>query len=207
MFTKQPVIRIVIITLAVFMLSACAAQPTQDVSQLSTQIAAVIYTELTSTAMAMPTATPTLGVTPTPLALLPSPTATSAIPTPTVAIAPPNPPNVSDDNAKFIGDINFPDGTVVEKGDVFEKTWKFENTGTTTWTEAYTLRFLEGNLFGDDSITFVYLPGNVAPGKTVEISVPFRAPQVAGSFNSLWKLYTPDGLPFGEYATINIVVK
>lgn len=198
-----------LVALAVFALTSCGAKPTPDLSLISTEIAATVHADLTSTALMQPTATATLGITPTPLQLSPTATATQNIPAPaTEAVTAPLAPTSTGDNAKFIADINIPDGTVVNSGEVFDKTWKFENTGTTTWTQAYTLRFLEGNLFGDDNnATYVYIPGNVAPGKTVEISVPFRAPAVAGSFNSLWKLYTPEGFAFGEFVTINIVVK
>lgn len=204
---KHWIIHTLVIVTSLLLLSACAAKPTPDVAQLSTQIAATIQADLTSTAMAIPTATPTLGVTPTPLQLAPTATIQVSPTSTTPVVLPQAPQTTINDNSKFLSDVNFPDGTIVNEGDVFTKTWKFENTGTTTWTQAYTLRFLEGNLYGEDNTTFVYVPSNVAPGKTVEVSVPIKAPAVAGSFNSLWKLFTPEGFPFGEYVTINIVVK
>ncbi|HNR02233.1 MAG TPA: NBR1-Ig-like domain-containing protein [Anaerolineaceae bacterium] len=205
---KEFTMRLLLIVMAALTIASCGADPTPDLSLISTEIASTIYTEMTSTAMAMPTATATPENTPTPQ---PSPTATAtqslAAPT-TAAVTAPLLPTTTGDNSKYIADMNIPDGTVVNTGDVFDKTWKFENTGTTTWTTAYTLRYVEGNLFGDDNnATYVFVPVAVAPGKSVEISVPFRAPEVAGSFNSLWKLYNADGIPFGEYVTINIIVK
>jgi len=191
------------------LLSACGPKPTPDVTALSTQIAATIYTELTGTAQAIPTATPTLGVTPTPLQLLPTATATllASLPTPTTFAILPQPQTSSADNSKWITDVNFPDGTVVGTGDAFTKTWRFKNTGTTTWNRDYRIIYLEGNLLGKNGETTFYLTAEVAPGKLAEISVPFTAPTEKGKYNSTWKLFNPDGQQFGEYATINITVK
>ncbi len=203
------IIRSLIVITSLLLLAACGAKPTPDVTQLSTQIAATIYAEITSTALAIPSATPTLGVTPTPLQLPPTATSTfmASITTPTAFVIQPLPQTSSADSSKWVADVNFPDGTAVGTGDSFTKTWRFQNTGTTTWNRDYRIIYLEGNLLGKGDETMFNLTAEVAPGKFAEISVPFTAPTVKGKYNSLWKLFNPEGQQFGEYATINIVVK
>lgn len=191
------------------MLTACAAQPTPDISQLSTDIAATIYADITATALAQPTATPTLGVTPTPIQLMP--TATSiiistqpVIPTATVSYVP---PGSTADNSTWVADVNYPDGSVLGKGEAFTKTWRFKNSGSTTWNSEFSIIYLEGNLLGRNDETTFSLASETAPGKTADISIPFTAPSEPGEYYSIWKLFNPAGQQFGEYATIKIVVK
>lgn len=209
MHIHNQIMRLLVIISLMLMLSACGPKPTPDVSGLTTQIAATIYTELTSTALAIPTATPTLGITPTPLQLLPTATTTSLanLPTPTTFVIPPQSQTSTADNSKWVADVNIPDGSVLGTGDAFTKTWRFQNTGTTTWNRDYRIIYLEGNLLGKNGETTFYLTAEVAPGKLAEISVPFTAPTEKGKYNSMWKLFNPDGQQFGEYATINITVK
>ncbi len=212
MFKTMRIVLSVAIIFTVFLLTACGAKPTPDVTLLSTEIAATIFSELTSTALAVPTAIPTLGVTATPLQLLPTTTPTvnltaANLATPTLFVVQPNVPGSSADNSKWVADVNFPDGTVVGTGDSFVKTWRFQNTGTTTWTRDFRIIYLEGNLLGKNDETMFNLTAEVLPGKFAQISVPFTAPGEKGKYNSLWKLFNPEGQQFGEYATINIVVK
>lgn len=203
------IIRLTTVFISVMLLAGCAQSPTPDVAQLSTQIASTIQAELTSTALAIPTATATLGVTATPLQLAPTVTSTPFLPTPTVGIILPQPQPLtsSADNSKWVADVNYLDGTEVRAGESFTKTWRFQNTGSTTWNKDYRIIYLEGNLLGKSDETTFNLTADVAPGKFAEISVPFTAPAEKGKYNSLWKLFNPAGQQFGEYATINIVVK
>ena len=212
MFKTMRIVLSVVIIFGVILLTACGAKPTPDVTLLSTEIAATIFSELTATALAVPTATPTLGVTATPLQLMPTTTPTvnltaANLATPTIFSIQPIAPGSSADNSKWVADVNFPDGTVVGTGDSFVKTWRFQNTGTTTWTREFRIIYLEGNLLGKNDETMFNLTAEVAPGKFAQISVPFTAPDEKGKYNSLWKLFNPEGQQFGEYATINIVVK
>lgn len=209
MSKSTSITRALVIITSLTLLVACAEKPTPDVTALSTQIAATIYAETTSTALAMPTATPTLGVTATPLQLPPTATATPmvSLATPTTFVIQPLPQASSADNSKWIADVNFPDGTVVGSGESFTKTWRFQNTGSTTWNKDYRIIYLEGNLLGKNNETTFYFADTVAPGKFAEISVPFTAPTEKGKYYSLWKMFNPAGQQFGEYATINIIVK
>ncbi len=196
-----------ILSLAVFLFTSCGAQPTPDMNLIATQLAGTIYSELTATALAQPTATPTMQPTKTPVPPTPETLPTATLAAPTQAGVSPYIVSTGPDNSKFTADITIPDGTVVDPGDMFDKTWQFENTGTTTWTRAYTLRYIEGNLLGRDGTTSDNITVDVKPGKLGEVTIQFTAPKDSGTYSSTWKLYNAEGLPFGEFVTINITVR
>jgi hypothetical protein len=101
----------------------------------------------------------------------------------------------------FIKDVTIPDGTQLAPGEVFTKTWRLQNRGTCTWTPDYMLVYTSGDLMG--STTAVRLPGNVAPGQTVDVSVTLTAPASLGSHTGYWMLRNPSGALFGAGAKAN----
>jgi hypothetical protein len=58
------------------------------------------------------------------------------------------------------------------------------------------LVYTSGDQMG--STTAVRLPGNVAPGQTVDVSVTLTAPNVNGYQRSYWMLRNPSGALFGS---------
>jgi Ig-like domain from next to BRCA1 gene len=96
----------------------------------------------------------------------------------------------------FVKDVTIPDGTQLSAGEVFTKTWRLQNRGTCTWTPDYMLVYTSGDQMG--STTAVRLPGNVAPGQTVDVSVTLTAPASAGYHISYWMLRNPSGALFGS---------
>ena len=96
----------------------------------------------------------------------------------------------------FVRDVTIPDGTQLSAGEVFTKTWRLQNRGTCTWTPDYMLVYTSGDQMG--STTAVRLPGNVAPGQTVDVSVTLTAPAVNGYQRSYWMLRNPSGALFGS---------
>jgi hypothetical protein len=101
----------------------------------------------------------------------------------------------------FIKDVTIPDGTQLSAGEVFTKTWRLQNRGTCTWTPDYMLVYTSGDQMG--STTAVRLPGNVAPGQTVDVSVTLTAPASAGYHISYWMLRNPSGALFGTGGKAN----
>ena len=95
----------------------------------------------------------------------------------------------------FVKDVTIPDGTQLSAGEVFAKTWRLQNRGTCTWTSDYMLVYTSGDQMG--STTAVRLPGNVAPGQTVDVSVTLTAPALNGYQRSYWMLRNPSGALFG----------
>src|SRR4030095_1044810 len=95
----------------------------------------------------------------------------------------------------FLKDVTIPDGTEFVQGETFTKTWRLKNRGTCTWTTDYMLVFTSGDSMG--GTTAVRLPGNVAPGQTVDVSITLTAPTRNGHFTGYWMLRNPSGLLFG----------
>ncbi len=136
------------------------------------------------------TATPTVTGTP------PTPTPTSTKPTPTATL-----PASSCDKAQFIADVNVPDGTTFAPGTAFNKTWRLKNVGSCTWSTSYQLVFYSGEqMSGPTALTF---PKSVAPGQTVELTVPLKAPNTAGSYRGYWMFKNASGALFGIGALAN----
>lgn len=98
------------------------------------------------------------------------------------------------DEATFIADVTVEDGTIIQPGERFVKTWRVRNSGTISWTEQYALRF-----FSDDRMegpNSVPLGRKVVPGETVEVSVTLTAPQTPGRYRSTWELCDAAGKLF-----------
>jgi murein DD-endopeptidase MepM/ murein hydrolase activator NlpD len=106
----------------------------------------------------------------------------------------------STDNAAFVQDMTLPDPPpyVVNPGQSYTKTWRVRNTGTSTWNSNYKLVFRNGDQFATTSQ--VNVPGTVAPGQTVDISVPLTIPanKGAGTYQGNWQLRNPQGTYFGD---------
>lgn len=156
------------------------------------------------TSAPIPTASP-----PEATAIPASPTATTASPTspPVVVVVtatpPPPTPHVEGAcsfKATFLGDVTFPDNTVVPAGTPFVKTWRVRNDGTCTWGSAgfglHSIVFAGGSRLGAPSP--VSLPAaQVPPGAIVDISVPMVAPSVQGAVRSEWMLQVDNGPRIG----------
>lgn len=99
------------------------------------------------------------------------------------------------DWVSFIKDVSIPDGSVLDPNETFTKTWRLKNRGTCTWTPDYMLVFSSGDKMGDT--TAVRLPSYVAPGQTVDVSVPLTAPKENGKYVGYWMLRNPAGVLFG----------
>jgi hypothetical protein len=50
------------------------------------------------------------------------------------------------DNADFVTDVTVPDGTVLDPGETFTKTWRLKNAGTCSWTPSYAHVFIWGSM-------------------------------------------------------------
>jgi hypothetical protein len=108
------------------------------------------------------------------------------------------------DEASYVADVTVEDGTVVQPGSQFTKTWRVRNTGTTTWTTNYSLRFFaDEQMGGPDSVP---LPRKVKPGEVIELSVSLKAPMTPGRHRSTWKLCNTKGKVFDyeQYGEIQV---
>jgi hypothetical protein len=93
-------------------------------------------------------------------------------------------------------DVTVLDYTNFSLNQVFYKTWRLTNVGACTWNTGYRLAFYSGNSL--NAPAYVYFPHNVAPGGTVDITVPMQAPSSSGTYTGNWGLYTDANLSFGS---------
>lgn len=139
-------------------------------------------------------------VTATPAPATPLPTAANAL-TSEIIIATAIPasetlaPTGSDsalcDAARFVADITAPDGTPFTPGATFTKTWRLKNTGSCSWSASYALVFDSGEAMGGPAS--LPLPGAVAPGQEIDLSVPLTAPAKTGTYRGYWRLRNAAG--------------
>jgi hypothetical protein len=95
----------------------------------------------------------------------------------------------------FVADMSVGDYTNFYPGTTFTKTWRLRNSGTCTWDSSYSLVFDSGySMSGPASVA---LPGTVAPGQLVDVSVTLQAPYNNGTYRGFWKLQNPSGGRFG----------
>lgn len=123
---------------------------------------------------------------------------------------PPPSPLVRGDRSTFVADVTIPDGTAVQAGERFTKTWEFANSGSVPWHG----RFLQRADLPADNGT-CSTPGKVripdtAPGKRVRVSVPVVAPNRPGSCWVGWKMVNGRGQQFlpgarPVYFVVNVV--
>lgn len=74
------------------------------------------------------------------------------------------------------------DGTHVQPGQWFDITWYLMNTGTTTWTTDYVLRFFTGTNFTKPGKDRYYLTAPVAPNTVGACTVDAVAPSKSGTY-------------------------
>lgn len=171
--------------------------PTVDPNAIMTQVAMTVQAEVTQNAALTPS--PTIPLPPT--ATLP-PVPTQALPT--AKPIQPTLPAISPDNAKWIDDVTVKDDTVFWKNETFTKTWKIENSGTTTWDSTYKLVYVDGPVLGTTLIVSITNP--VKPKNQIEISVPMKAPSTLGTVTNYWRMMNGKGQFFGDVLYLRIIV-
>jgi hypothetical protein len=121
-------------------------------------------------------------------------TPTPILPTPTIAC---------ENNLTFEDDVTVPDGSKFAPGDVIEKVWLVNNSGTCNWNADYRVRFIDGDPMGAN-LEQALFPAR--SGTEAEIRITFIAPNQAGLALSSWQAYSPEGQPFGMLFYISIIV-
>lgn len=146
-----------------------------------------LYTAAAPTVQAGSTASPT--VTPSASPTNPFPTFSLTLPSLTSPVV------VRCNAAAFVRDVTIADGTALDAGVDFTKTWRLQNVGTCSWTRDYSIVFVSGDRM--QAPTRQSLSGNVNPGQSVDISVDMTAPSAKGSYKGYWKLRNSSGVLFG----------
>jgi uncharacterized protein YkwD len=126
---------------------------------------------------------------------------------PATRTPPPASPSNCTDSASFVADVTAPDGANFKQGEGFLKTWRIKNTGTCTWAADYQLVFASGEQM--DAPAEVPLE-QTAPGGTLEVSVPLKAPARDGAFTGNFELRNASGKSFeidkGQYLWVKVTV-
>jgi len=97
--------------------------------------------------------------------------------------------------AQFVEDLSIPDGSNLQVGAAFTKTWRLKNVGTCTWSSGYQLVFDHGDSMGGPAAQA--LVGVVPPDQTIDISVNLVTPGTPGSYKGFWKVRDASGNSFG----------
>ena len=225
---KKHQTKIFIILLLALLLTACGGEeaPTEIsddmmTSAVGTMVASFFEAQTAAyTPVAQPTSTPTLqplpsptlfrstatlGPTPTPTIVYYSPTPGTVTPTGTLATVTVDPASLAFgcNNLAFIRDVTIPSGTVMEKGQVFTKTWKVQNIGTCDWAFNYYLVHTGGSTFDGETGK---IQRKVPVWSWAEVSVEMGAPTEPGTYTSSWRMSDGKNL-FGATLSVTIVVK
>ena len=187
MSKKYPIILLVIfiITQLACNISASTATPDTFATLNGLYTAAALTQEVGGTPTGF-TATPGL----------PAPTTTQASASGTNLPVLSTPAPVSRcDAIDFLGDVTYPDGSLITRNNTFVKVWRIKNIGTCSWTPYYALVFFSGSLLGGPSA--VALTRNVNPGEILELPVTLNAPNRDGNYRGYWKLRNASGTLFG----------
>lgn len=188
-------------------LSACNLPVGDRANVQPTDEQAVVMTAAAQTVVALLTSIPPTQAAPTQAVSTPVPATQAPPPTaavqPTVKPLPSLTPNVSNptaaalpcDRAAFVDDITIPDGTILSPNATFTKTWRLKNNGSCEWNSSYKMVFTSGDAMGAEAS--YALPGKVAPGGTVDLSVTLKAPGTPKTYQGEWKLENASGQKFG----------
>jgi hypothetical protein len=106
------------------------------------------------------------------------------------------------DELTYLADVTVPDGAALAAGQPFTKTWRVQNSGTSTWHN-FTLEH-----YGDERMNgpeCVILPA-LRPGEQGEMSVELTAPATPGRHRSAWKARNVLGRLFAFELYAEIVV-
>lgn len=189
----------IVLTLSL-LLGACGTVSVRPAAEITADFQAAVE----QTIAARDTATP-LPTNTRPPTMTPTVTVTATV-TETLTPSPIPPTSVVDtfcDNSAFLEDVTITDGTILAPGQVFEKTWRFQNTGRCAWNQGYTIAWISGDVM--QGVTRP-LPETVAPNGTVNATVRLTAPFKPGQYSGVWRLVNSKGEPFGAFVSVLIVV-
>jgi len=133
------------------------------------------------------------GIVPPPVTATGTPPTATFTPTPG-PITPTVPPSACD-KVQFVKDVTIPDGTTLQPGAQFTKTWRLKNVGSCAWSTSYQLVFFSGTQMG--AASSAAFPKAVAVGETWDFSINMIAPSAAGSYRGYWMFKNAGGALFG----------
>ncbi len=106
--------------------------------------------------------------------------------------------------AEFVSDLSIPDGTQVQPGASFVKSWRLRNTSACDWKPGVRLAHFE------DEQMSTHAEGDplaaIPKGATFDVSLQLTAPTASGVHTSTWRLRDPSGRSFGNRVYLAIKV-
>ncbi|HSS98697.1 MAG TPA: NBR1-Ig-like domain-containing protein, partial [Terriglobales bacterium] len=193
------------IVLGSLLLSACGSSTDQNgnSAEVLTEAAQIAFQALTETAAVIPP-TATATTTPTQTATIPSstPTAEGTLPTNTPAPTQQQPSGGNQGQGCLRAELTYEspaDDYKVAINERFVKTWVLKNIGTCTWTQGFSLVFIQGELMGAKGTTQFkdFTSVDILPGDHITLKMTFVAPKDQGTYQGYWMLRGADGILFG----------
>lgn len=179
---------LLVIDLAVQAAGSRQVAPTADLSAVRTEAVIEFARGLTGTTESLPTATATGTRPPTPAAQ------TTMTGTTTPACL----------GLHFVRDVTIPDNTDMKPAQVFTKTWQVQNGGTCPWKPGFQVVLIGGIAMGGSPFKVAQ---TVGPGGTIQVAIKMAAPTtVKGVAQGTWKMADNNGVPFGDFFSVVIVV-
>ena len=188
-------------------LSACSpaaptSTPTLDLNPVRTEVAGTVFAQVTRDLALTPSATPL----PPPTAT-PPPTSTpslTASPSPSAAATLSSGTQAALLNQDQWVSQSIADDTLFAPGQTFTMTWRLKNTGASTWTAGYLLRFYSGSSFGAPKE--ITIGKEVLPGGEIDIAIAMKAPANPGDYRTDWVLSNENRTNFKEPVYLKIKV-
>jgi hypothetical protein len=103
----------------------------------------------------------------------------------------------------FLSDITVPDGVIVNPGEILDKRWLVENSGSCNWDRRFSLRLIAGPDMGAQPEIALF---PARSGAQAEIRILFTAPPDPGAHRSAWQAQDPHGNLFGDPIFIEVIV-
>jgi Ig-like domain from next to BRCA1 gene/Zinc finger, ZZ type/PB1 domain len=97
---------------------------------------------------------------------------------------------------RFVKDVTFPDGTSVQPGSIFLKTWRIRNDGANPWPENVVLCCAGGDFFSPPDL--MQPIDSLLPGTEADITLQLSAPERSGRHVAYFRMRTSDGVWFGH---------
>ncbi|CAO3663465.1 unnamed protein product [Umbelopsis ramanniana] len=109
--------------------------------------------------------------------------------------------------ARFVDDVNIPDGTIVAAKSRFLKIWNMINEGSQDWPQGTQLVFCGGDSLASSPSTTTFAVPVTKPGKNAYVTADLQAPAKPGRYVSYFRLITPMGTRFGHRVWCDILVE
>jgi ABC-type amino acid transport substrate-binding protein/putative hemolysin len=104
---------------------------------------------------------------------------------------------------KWLNDLTYPDGSVVQPGQPVRKGWLIRNDGTCDWTPSFTLAYAYGTYMGGQPVPMGVV---VPPQATHEVWMDLVAPTAPGMYQSNYQMLDAQSVAFGASGWVKIQV-